>query len=143
MTHVPDILENRCPRCHTDTSTDQNSDFVLEHILSRSSVWTIDAELGHLLAVTERNLIHAHGVQVVVELRLGLTSAERICESTGKVTNLADMHGNVGIKWAGSDGERMPLVLRNARHVEEEPLASLVLERRLAELDLKSIYGYY
>lgn len=33
----------------------------------------------------------------------------------------------------------MPLVLGNGRHLEEEPLASLVLEGRLVELDLDNV----
>jgi hypothetical protein len=38
--------------------------------------------------------------------------------------------------WRGGDGERVPLELGHVRHLEEEPLARLVLEARLVEPDL-------
>ena len=137
--HVPDVLENRGPGSDTDTGTDQHSDFVLEDILGGGTIRTVDAELGHLLTMAESDLVHAKGIQIVVELGLSLSSAESVRERAGEVTNLADVDRDIGIEGARGDGERMPLVTRNRGHVQEQPLTGLVLERRLAELDFNSI----
>ena len=49
------------------------------------------------------------------------------------------MDGHIRVVWARGDGERVPLLLADGRDLDEEPLACLVLERRLAELDLQRV----
>lgn len=50
-----------------------------------------------------------------------------------KVTNLTNMHGNVGIVGSGTDREGVPLESADFWNVEKEPLTSDVFERRLFE----------
>lgn len=50
------------------------------------------------------------------------------------------MDRDVRVVRARRDGEWMPLVLGHRRHLQEQPLARLVLEGRLAELDLDDIW---
>lgn len=128
--HMVDGFEDGCPGCDTDTGTNEDGDFVLEDIFGGSSVRAIDADGGHLLPVLQRDLVHAHGIQFVVEFGLRLTSAEVIGKLTGEITNLSDVHGNVGIFQAGCDGKRMPLVVADIGAVEEKPLPRLVLHAR-------------
>lgn len=60
--HVVDGLENRGPGSDTNTGTDEHGDFVLENVLGRCSVRSVDAERRHLLAVLKSDFVHAHGV---------------------------------------------------------------------------------
>jgi hypothetical protein len=87
----------------------------------------------------QRDFVHAHGVQLVVELRLRLTSTESICESAGEITDLTDVHRNVWVVRAGSDGKRMPLVVADLWAVEEKPLSGLVSHAGFGELNLNSV----
>ena len=134
-----DGLENRGPGRDTDTGTDEDCDFVLEDVLCRGSVGTVNAESGHLLTVLKRNLVHAHGVELVVKLGLRLTSAESISKSAGEITDLTDVNRNVRVIGAGGNGKWMPLVVTDIRAVEEKPLSRLVLHAGLGELNLNSI----
>jgi hypothetical protein len=136
---MPDVLEDRGPRSHTNTGTDKHSDFVLEYIFGRGTVRAVDSESRHLITVLKGNFVHTHGVNIVVELGLGSTSTESITQLSGEVTNLANVDRHIRVKGARSDGKRVPLVLGKPRHLEEQPLTSLVLERRLVELDLNHV----
>ena len=49
------------------------------------------------------------------------------------------MNGHIRVIGAGGDGKRMPLLLADGWDVDEKPLARLVLERRLAELDFQCV----
>lgn len=53
------------------------------------------------------------------------------------VTDLANVHRDVRVVGRRRDGERVPLPARDVGHVEVEPLASLVAERRLDEAELE------
>jgi hypothetical protein len=86
------------------------------------------------------DLVHAHRVELVVELGLRLTSAESIGKRAGEVTDLTDVDGDVVVVRARGDGKGMPLVVTDFRAVEEEPLSRLVLHARLGELNLNSVY---
>lgn len=134
-----DGLENRGPWGHTNTGTDEDSDFILEDVFGGSSVGTVDTERRHLLAVLQRNLVHAHGIQLIVKLGLRLPGAQGIGKCAGKVTDLTDVHRDVGVLRARSDGEWMPLVVADFWAVEEKPLTRLVLHAGLCELDLDSV----
>lgn len=109
VAHVPDVLEDGGPGRDANASSDQDRDFVIEDVFGGGAVRAIDAELRHLLAVLQRDFVHAHRVNVVVELSLSITCSEGISESTGEVTHLTDVHGDVRIEGAGGDGEWMPL----------------------------------
>jgi hypothetical protein len=89
ISQVPDVLENGSPRCDTNTSSDQDSDFVLKHVLGGGSVGSIDAEAGHGLAVLKSDFVHSHGIDTLVQLGLGTTSTNRVTQVLGEVTNLS------------------------------------------------------
>ena len=72
VAHMPDVLEDGSPRGDTDTCADENGDLVIKNIFSGSSIRSIDAKFGHLLSVLECNLVHAHGVNTVVEFGLSI-----------------------------------------------------------------------
>lgn len=69
-TLVVNRFQNGSPGCDADTSTDEDGDFVLENVFGWSTVWAVDLERRHLLAVLKRDLVHAHGIKLIVELRL-------------------------------------------------------------------------
>lgn len=139
VAQVPDVLEDRGPRGDADAGTNEDGDFILKDVLGGCSVRAIDAERGHLLAVLQGNFVHALGAHLVVQLCLGVTGTKGITESLGKVTDLADVNGHVGVKGARGDGKRMPLVLGDGRDLKEQPLTGLVSEGRLAELNLDDV----
>lgn len=97
VAQVPDVLEDRGPRSDADTSSDEDSDFVFKDILGGSTVRSIDAQSGHHVSVLEGDFVHAHGINLVVQLCLSSTSTERITELASKVTNLADVNGDVRV----------------------------------------------
>lgn len=90
----------------------------------------------------QRDLVHAHGVQVVVQLRLRVASAKDVAELAGEVADLTDVDGDIRVVWARGDGEGMPLVVGDGWAVEEEPLAGLVAHAGLGELDLDGVWQY-
>jgi len=137
---MPNVLQNRRPRRDTDPGTNKNSNFVVEHVLSRGTVRAVNSEGRHLLAVLESHLVHAKGVNTLIKLRLSRSSTNGITKSAGEVADLTDMDRHVRIEWTRGNGERVPLVLRNPRDLEEEPLASFVVERGFRELDFDDIY---
>lgn len=139
VAQMVDVFENGGPGSDTNASTDEHSDFVLEYVFGGSSVGSVDTEIGHLLAILQSNLVHSHGVDTVVKLGLGAAGTNRITESAGEVTNLANVNRDVRVEGAGSDGKWVPLVVGDRRHLEEEPLAGLVLERGLVELELDNV----
>jgi hypothetical protein len=75
IAHMPDVLEDGGPRSDTDTSADEDSDFVVKDVFSGSSVRSINAKFGHLLSILECDLVHTHRVDTVVELGLSATSS--------------------------------------------------------------------
>lgn len=87
----------------------------------------------------ERDFVHAHGVEIVVELGLRLTGTKSVGKSASEVTDLADMDRDVRILGAGSNGKGMPLVIADFGAVEEQPLSRLVLHAGLGELDLDGV----
>lgn len=139
VAQVPDVLEDGGPGGDTDTGTDQNGDFVLEDVLGGGTVGAVDAESGHLLAVGKSDVVHSQGVDTLIQLGVDAASADSVAELASEVTNLSDVNRDIGVVWAGGDGKRMPLILGDGRNLEEEPLASLVLEGRLVELNLHDV----
>ena len=51
------------------------------------------------------------------------------------------MDANIGVEWAGGDGEGVPLLPGHGGDVDEEPLARLVLHARLGDLQLDGVVG--
>lgn len=111
VSEMPDVLQNGSPRSNTNTSSDEDSNFVLKDILSRSSIGAVNTQSRHLLAVLQSDFVHTHGVNTVVELGLSGTSTESVSQLAGEVTDLANVDGDIGIERARGDGEGVPLVL--------------------------------
>lgn len=139
VAHVPDVLEDGCPGRDTNSGSDQHGDFIVEDVFSGCSIGAVDPETRHLLAVLQCHFIHAHGINALIELRLSTTCSRGITQSTGEISDLSDVNGHIGVERAGCDGEGVPLVFRNRRHLEEQPLTGLVLERWLVELNLNHV----
>lgn len=110
VAQVPDVLEDGRPRRDADAGADEDGDLVLEHVFGGGAVGAVDSEEGHLLAVLEGDLVHAHRVDAFVEFRLGATRTDGVTECAGEVADLSDVHGDVRVVGAGRDGERVPLV---------------------------------
>jgi hypothetical protein len=139
-TEVVDRFENLSPGRNSNTGSNEHGDFVLEDVLSWSSVGSVDLQAGHLLAVLQRDFVHAHRVELVVKLGLRLSGTKSIGKSASKVTDLADVDRDVGVVGARSDRKWMPLVVADLWAVEEEPLSWLVPHAGLGELDLDGVY---
>lgn len=93
LTFMPDTLEDGGPWSDTNTSTDENSDFVFEDIFCWCSVWSVDAESWHLSTISESDLEHCGGIHIGEFHSLGvLTSAESLTEISSEVTNLTDVN---------------------------------------------------
>lgn len=139
VAQVPNVLENGSPGSDTNTSTNQNSNLVLEHVLGGGSVRSIDLNRRHLLTVLQSDLIHSHGVDSLVHLSLSSASTDCVTKCASEVTDLTNVDRHIGIVGARGNGERVPLVLGNRGKLDEQPLSSLVLEGRLGELNLDHI----
>ena len=133
---MPDILENRCPRCDADARADENRNFILKNIFCRGAVRPINADLWHLFAMGKGNLVHSHWVEFVVEFCLRFTGSEGVGQCAGEVADLSDVDRYIRVERTGCDGERVPLVSRDGRAIEEEPLAGFVFHGGFDELYL-------
>lgn len=119
VAQMPNVLENGRPRSDTDTSSDQHRNLILEHILGRGTVWPVDLDRRHLLAVLKGDLVHSHGVDTFVQLSLSRTSTDGVTECACKVADLTNVDRHVRIVRAGCDGERVPLVFGDCRKLDE------------------------
>ena len=136
---VPDVFEDGGPGSDTDTCSDEDGDFVVEHIFGGSSIWAIDAELGHLLAILKGNFVHAHRVEAVIGFGLRGATAKGVTKGAGEVTNLADVDGDIWIEGARGDSEGVPLLGRDGGNLEEEPLTGFVFHGGFAELNFHCV----
>lgn len=136
---MPDVLQNGSPRRDSNPSTDEDGNFILKHIFGGCSIGSIDPQRRHLHAVSKCDLVHAHRVETIVFLGLLRTTSEGIPERFGEISHLANMYRDIWVERARCDREGMPLVTRDGRDLQEEPLAGLVLHGWLLELDLHSI----
>ena len=136
---MPDVLEDAGPGRHSDACADQDGDLVVEDILRGGPVRAVDAERRHLLAVLERDLIHAHGIQGVVFFGLGRARTQSVSQSAGEVSDLPDVHRYVRVVRAGSDGEGVPLRAAHGGYLEEKPLSRFVFHVGFFELDLERV----
>lgn len=137
-----DLFEDGSPRRDADTCADEDGNFVLEDVFGGCSVGAVNAEGRHLLSVLKRDFVHAHRVELVVELGLRLAGSESISERTCEIADLTDVDGNVGVFGARCDGKWMPLVVADFWAVEEQPLSGLVLHGGLDKLDLDGICNW-
>jgi len=150
---VPDVLEDRGEWSHTNTSTNENSDFGVEHILSGCTVGTINANNGQGAAVgvgIEFDKVSTAEGGLGIFLLRGLegsgseglddgrTSANTFAETLGPVTDLTDVDGNIGIFGSRRDGKGMPLPVRDIGNLDEKPLAGGVLEAGLEDTEFHS-----
>lgn len=84
---VPDALQDRCERCHTDTSSNQHSNFELEDVFRRRTKWPVDVN-------SWQNLAHSDFLGVLVLLTTSLLveiAAKSLSEPLGEVAD----HTNV------------------------------------------------
>lgn len=142
----------------TDTSSDQHSNLNVEHILRGRTERTVNAHLreGKSAAGVELNKVSASRTNFLVLLRALDSSrshrgddrwadTETVTKSTREITDLSDVHGNIGILGCRSDGEleetnqnqkrakmqssyRVPLEAGDFGNLDEEPLPGSVLE---------------
>lgn len=91
VSEMPDVLQDGSPGGDTDTSTDQNSDFILKDVFGGSSVGSVNAKSRHLLAILQSDLVHTHRVDAVVKLGLSSTSTKGISQLASEVTDLSNM----------------------------------------------------
>lgn len=136
---MPDVLEDGRPGRDADSRADEDGDLVLEDVFCGRAVGPVDAQGREAVTVHERHFVHAVGIDAVVELSLGRAGADAVGELLGEVADLPDVDGDVVVVGARGDGEGVPLVLGDLRHLQKEPLAGLVLEGRLVELDLDHV----
>lgn len=149
------MLEDRRERRDTDTCTDKDGNLGLEDILGGSTIRTIDTngwertadsswiKLNEITSTTNEAILD----RLVILLRglhRGLRnggddagcSPNPLSEGTGEVTNLADVYRDIGVLGGGCDGEGMPLESRDVGALEEQPLASGVLEAGFYDTEL-------
>lgn len=136
---MPDILQDRGPRGNTDPGTNQNSDFVLEDVFGRGTIWPIDAELGHHLPVLQGYFVHAHWVEAFQIRGLRWAAAECVSEGASEVADLADVDADVRVEGAGGDSEGVPLCAGDVRDLKKDPLSRLILHSWLAKLDFHGV----
>jgi hypothetical protein len=106
---MPDVLQNRSPRCNTNTSTDKDCDFIVKHVLSRGTIGAIDAERWHVLAILECHLVDTRRINTVIQLGLSASGTNGITQCPCEVTDLSNMHGDIRVIRAGCDSKWMPL----------------------------------
>jgi len=153
---VPYILENGGERSDTDTGSNQDSNLDVEHILSRGTERTIDADGGESESAARIKFHKVSTCRSSFLILLGPFHRSRghgsddrwadtktVAKSTGEVTNLSDVDRNIGIFGGRGDGERMPLEPGYFRNLDEKPLACGVLEARLDDTQFHSTTGMH
>ncbi len=90
VAHVPDIFEDGSPWGNTDSSSDEDGNFVVKHVFGGRTVGTVNSESGHLLAVLE-DFVHSHGVHAIVEFGLCGSGSEGVTEGTGEISYFTDV----------------------------------------------------
>ena len=123
---VVNILEDRGPWRDADAGADEDGDFVVKDVFRGGTIGPVDADVWHGLAVLQRNFVHPHGIQGVIVFGLGGARTQSVAERPGEVTDLPDVNGDVVVKGAGGDGERMPLGGGDGGDVKEKPLPSFI-----------------
>jgi hypothetical protein len=107
---VPDALEDGRERRDSNTGTDEDSDFELEHVLGGGAKGAIDVDTGQDLA--ECNLLAAVALLALFAGRLLVdVAAERFADGTGEVADHA--HVDRDVVFLGCAGEREGVVLPN------------------------------
>ena len=109
----------------TDTGADKDSDFDVEDILSRRTIGTIDTDsreraggaTGVKFDEVATGTIEAGVLLLALHGVLGhgsddgRASTDAFTEPTGPVTDLTDVHRDVGVLRSGSDSELMASIL--------------------------------
>lgn len=129
--------------------------FMLEHVLRRGTVRTVDPEHRHQPRRDRRARV-VHKLALAVPLLLALPvrttrdllrelgrASEPLAKSTRKVAHLADVHRDVGVVGRGGDREGVPLECRDLGYGEIQPLACDVREGGLVEADLHRARGMH
>lgn len=151
---VPDMLEDGCKGCDTDTSANKDRNLTVEHILGRGTVRTVNSDSGKGVGTVGVKLDKISAVAeyvVIFFLRTlhgcfghrsdyGRTSTKAFTESMSPVTNLTNMDGDVRVLGGRGDGEGVPLKTRDIRNLDEDPLTRCIFE---AGLDDTEFHGTY
>lgn len=147
---VPDVLEDGGKGSYTNTSTDEDSDFRVEHILGGSTIGTINADDGQGAGVgigikLDEVTTAESGLGIFLlsglegsggeSLDDGGTSANTFTEALGPVTDLTDVNRDIGILRSGGNGEGVPLPAGDVGNLDEQPLTSGVLEAGLDDTE--------
>lgn len=151
---IPNVLQDTGKWCDTDTSTNEDCNFRVEDIFSWSTIGTIDTdnrkrtssririEFNEFTTARERTTLFV----LFISLHSCLSDASdnrargsnTFAEGTSEVTNLTNMDRDIWVLRSRGDSERMPLESGDVRNLEEEPLTSGVLERRLDHAEFHS-----
>src|SRR5256885_350527 len=95
---MPNILQDGCPGCNTNTCADQHGDFIFEDVLGGGTIGPVNTQFWHGLAVLQSNFVHSVRIEAFKILRLSGTTAEGVSQCAGKISNLADMYTNVRVE---------------------------------------------
>jgi hypothetical protein len=102
---VPDTLEDRSERCHTDTGTDQYSDFELEHIFRGRTERTVDVNSRENLAKCDL----CGSVLFTLRAALFKAASECLSERLRKVADHTNVDGDVVLLRRASERKGMVL----------------------------------
>ena len=107
---MPDVFQNGGPRRDADAGADEDGNLVFKDVFRGRTVRAVDAQARHLGAGLQRDFVHAVWIDLVIEFGGCRAGADGIGQCASKVSGLAHMHADVGVKGAGRDGEWMPLM---------------------------------
>ena len=108
---IPDVLEDGRKRCDTNTGTNKDGDFTVEHVFSGSTIWSIDADdrewarstAGVNLDEVTAGSIHRLVLLGSLHCSLGQRGNNRracantFTEAPSPVTNLTDMDRDIRV----------------------------------------------
>lgn len=143
---VPDGLEDGGEGCHTDTSTDEDRDFILEDIFRGRTKGAVDVDSGEdttdswvdfgLAACKTDNLTSIASI-----LLLAPITAQRLGKLLGEVTNATHVDGDVVLLGGAGQSKGVVLPERHGWAAEEDVLTSSCLGVLLLHLDLANVAG--
>ncbi len=137
---VPDALENGGERCDTNTSTNENSNFELEHIFGGRTEGAINVYAGKNLA--ESDFLAALTLLALLSTGFAFkVAAEGFAKGLGEVTDHTDVNGDVVLFRCAGESERMVLPDGNLGAAQENVLTSSGRGVLLLDLDLADVAG--
>lgn len=140
---VPDRLENGSKGRDTNTSTDEDRDLVLEHVLGSGAEGAVDVDTGEHTAEggVDIRVVAVDADDVGPASLLVPLTTQRLRNGTGEVTHHTHVDGNVVLFRSAGQCEGVVLPDGHLGAVEENVLASLGRGVLLLDLDLAHIAG--